>query len=257
MKEEIKAVETSDEKYFENQSEIVRAITTYKMSILTGLAVTRFKTKLDSNNYDELIRKFLFNRSFFFTLDKLLTATNKAFHTVVNDEYSKSSAFELLEKYNSGKHRLTEYLYLEEYKSNLHYMSSTNGFTIRMLYSPISRLMSVHFFTIGHPFSQFSLVEDLKHYRTKFTTFSASTQLYSDELPIPTPKVYLKRNLKAARKALEEKAEQDEAKELAQNPIHMEQNLTINFYKSSNFEIGYTASGDKTEVSQIKRKRKN
>ena len=105
-------------------------------------------------------------------------------------------------------------MYLCEYKNRLNEMSSSNGHTCRVMYSPISRMISVHYFNLKKPLTSTSLLENLNYYRDSYVQSGIQEEIYSGlaaqddeeeavpELPISTPKVFLKRNLKRIRKAI-------------------------------------------------------
>lgn len=98
---------TSDQ-ITEDDSVIKERVARHRLAILIGVAMTKFKSKLDTATFEELVRVFLGVKAFFFfTFDKLIGVANKAFHSLFNDEYQKSSAFTLFEKYEgfTGKER--------------------------------------------------------------------------------------------------------------------------------------------------------
>lgn len=74
-------------------------------------------------------------------------------------------------------------------------MSSSSGYTIRLLYSPMSRSLCIHFFDIDRPFSDPKLNEELKNYKYAYTHHDNSdTKMNIDCLELPSSNVYLKRN---------------------------------------------------------------
>lgn len=84
------------------------------------------------------------------------------------------------------------------------------------MYSPLSRMISVHFFNLKKPLTSSGLLENLNYYRDCYIHSGIHDELYSGlaaqedeeeaqpELPISTPKVFLKRNLKRMQKQLEQ-----------------------------------------------------
>lgn len=187
-----------------NEEEVKRSVVNHKLSILIGISVTRYKCKIDSSTFEDLVRTFLGIKSFFFfTFDKLIHTTIKSFHALNNDEFLKSKAFKLFRKYSNLKDRQREKLYLEDYKIKLSDMSITGGFTTRLLFSPKSNILWINFFNISMPYTNSALVEDLSEYRTNFTLIPPSEKMHSDDLPIPSSSVFLKRNKKLVMKSLE------------------------------------------------------
>jgi hypothetical protein len=88
----------------ESEDTVKRAVTRHRMAILIGIAMTRYRGKLDGNTYEDLVRVFLGVKAFFFfTFDKLILTTQKAFQALFSDEHQKSSAWTLFEKYNAMK----------------------------------------------------------------------------------------------------------------------------------------------------------
>ena len=213
----------------ENEENIKRSVAKHRMAILIGLSITRFRSKLDGSIFEDLVRVLLGIKAFFFfTFDKLIHTTNKAFQTLINDEYVKSNSFKLFKKYVSIKTHQREKLYLADYKSKLNEMSSSNGYTIRLLYSPKSKILTVHFFTISRPYTNSSLLHELDEYRESFTLTNSNERMYSGELPLPSSKVFLKRNKKAVLKAKE-------------FDVALDQDLP-NYFSSSFLKLRYTAN---------------
>mmetsp|Transcript_26223 Transcript_26223/g.26119 ORF Transcript_26223/g.26119 Transcript_26223/m.26119 type:complete len:410 (+) Transcript_26223:1701-2930(+) len=92
----------------EDDATIKDRVARHRLAILIGVSVTKFKSKLDTATFEELVRVFLGVKAFFFfTFDKLIGVASKAFHSLYNDEYQKSSSFNLFEKYEgfAGKER--------------------------------------------------------------------------------------------------------------------------------------------------------
>lgn len=85
----------------EDDDTIKERVARHRLAILIGISMTKFKSKLDTNNFEELVRVFLGGKAFFFfTFDKLIGVTSKALQTLFMDEYHKSSSYSLFEKYN-------------------------------------------------------------------------------------------------------------------------------------------------------------
>lgn len=79
-----------DDQKVEDDNTIKKCISKHRLAILIGIALTKFRGKLDSNSFEDLVRVFLGVKSFFFfTFDKLILTTIKAFHIVLGDEYIK------------------------------------------------------------------------------------------------------------------------------------------------------------------------
>lgn len=91
-----------EEKEITVNDEIIKEkVSQHKMAILIGIGVTKFKSKLDSGTFEELVRVFLGEKSFFFfTIDKIIALANKSFSCLFNDEYQKSFSFSMFSKYN-------------------------------------------------------------------------------------------------------------------------------------------------------------
>ena len=86
-------------------------------------------------------------------------------------------------------------MYLADYKRNLQGMSSSLRYTIRLLYSPISRLLCIHIFDIDKPFSDPQLNDELTKHKFAYTHHDNSdSKTHIDELEFPSSNVYLKRN---------------------------------------------------------------
>lgn len=69
-------------------------------------------------------------------------------------------------------------LYLHDYKQRLSEMSSQGGYTWRMLYSPISKILSIHYFYIKSPYTNYGLTEELKIYKEHYTQTGEAQELY-------------------------------------------------------------------------------
>lgn len=99
-----KSQATNDSQLDESDDTVKKAVTRHRMAILIGIAMTRYRAKLDGNTFEDLVRVFLGTKAFFFfTFDKLILTTQKAFQTLFSDEHQKSSACTLFEKYNAMK----------------------------------------------------------------------------------------------------------------------------------------------------------
>ena len=185
------------------------------------------------------MRTFLGIKSFFFfTFDKLIHTTIKSFHALNNDEFLKSKAFKLFRKYSNLKDRQREKLYLEDYKIKLSDMSITGGFTTRLLFSPKSNILWINFFNISMPYTNSALVEDLSEYRTNFTLIPPSEKMHSDDLPIPSSSVFLKRNKKLVMKSLE-------------NNVAMFNNMTILNNMTNSFSTSWLRVRYHTQQTDI------
>ena len=97
-----KTADKEETKKEPTDEEIMMGVAKHRFSILIGLAMTRFRMKLDGNTYEDLVRVFLGVKAFFFfTFDKLIQTVNKSFQALFSDEYAKSDSFNLFQKYNS------------------------------------------------------------------------------------------------------------------------------------------------------------
>lgn len=133
---------TSNDLDSTDESVIKAAVTKQRLAILIGFSITRYKSKLDGSTFEDLVRIFLGIKAFFFfTFDKLIHTTNKAFQSLISDEYLKSNAFRMFKKYNTMKNHQRENLYLSDYKNKLAEMSSVGGYTTRLIYSPKSKIL--------------------------------------------------------------------------------------------------------------------
>ena len=189
-----------------DENEIKRAVINHKLAILIGISVTRYKSKIDSSTFEDLVRTFLGIKSFFFfTFDKLIHTTIKSFHALLNDEFLKSKSFRIFQKYWKLNDRQREKLYLEDYRSRLNEMNLSGCFTARMLFSPKSKILWINFFNVAMPYTNSALVEELNEYRSNFTLKPSNEKMYSGDLPIPSSSVFLKRNKKLIMKSFENK----------------------------------------------------
>jgi hypothetical protein len=214
----------------ETEEDIKKAVVRHRIAILIGISITRYRSKLDWNTYEDLVRVFLGLKGFFFfTFDKLIHTTNKAFQTLANDEYVKSRSFKLFKKYSLMRDHQKEKLYLNDYKSNLGEMSSLSGLTARLLFSPKSKILCIHFFTINKPYTNNILMEELNYYKESYVSLGGEQQeLYSGDMPLPHSKVFLKRNKK---KVMEGEVES----------MIIEQNMVTQFSKNS-LKLKYQAN---------------
>lgn len=173
-----------------------KCLVKHRLGILIGISLTKFKNKLDSNTFEDLVRVFLGIKSFFFfTFDKLIHTTNKAFQAVLSDEYLKSKSFNMFKSYCHVNNRFREEMYLWDYKQNLQEMSSHQGYTIRLLFSPKSKSLCTHFFDIFRPYSDSHLIEELNQCKDAYAhNDNSDLKMMSGELEIPSTQVYLKRN---------------------------------------------------------------
>lgn len=134
--------DSPDSEMQEGDEAIKNSVVRHRLAILVGITVTRSRSKLDWSTFEDLIRVFLGNKAFFFfTFDKLIQTTNKAFQSILSDEVQKSQSFDMFKKYSLVDTDLRESMYLNDYKINLQAMSSMNGYTCRMLYSPKSKIL--------------------------------------------------------------------------------------------------------------------
>ena len=219
-----------DEDIEYDENKIKSWVVNHKLSVLIGITISRFKSKIDSATYEDLIRTFLGINSFVFVMyDKLIHTTIKSFHTLLHDEYSKSRSFRLFQKYSTLHDRQREKLYLEDYKINLNEMNLSGSFTARLLYSPISRILCINFFHVESPFTNSSLVNQLNEYKTNYTSKASCRKLYSGDLKLPSSNVFLKRNLKC----------------IDESSLYMSQSLTNSFANSS-LQIRYQTNTTET-----------
>lgn len=64
----------------EDEKTIKDRVSRHRLAILIGISMTKYKSKLDNNTFEDLVRVFLGVKSFFFfTFDKLIVLTNKSF----------------------------------------------------------------------------------------------------------------------------------------------------------------------------------
>lgn len=70
-------------------------------------------------------------------------------------------------------------MYLSEYKMRLNEMSSTHGHTCRVMYSPISKTISIHYFNLKKPLTSPGLMEDLNYYRENYLVSGQNEKIFS------------------------------------------------------------------------------
>uniref|UniRef100_A0A7S3J495 Sin3 C-terminal domain-containing protein n=1 Tax=Euplotes harpa TaxID=151035 RepID=A0A7S3J495_9SPIT len=186
-----------------DENVIKAAVTNHRLAILLGISITKFKNKLDGATFEDLVRTFLGIKSFFFfTFDKLIHTTFKAFQALLNDEVLKSKSFKLFLKHCRVNNRQRETMYLNDYKLKLNELNSSGGFTARLLYSPKSKCLSINFFSVPRPYTSSSLTEEFRTYKEKYVASGQNEKLYSGDLPLPSSNVFLKRNKKAVMDAM-------------------------------------------------------
>ena len=72
-------------------------------------------------------------------------------------------------------------MYLAEYRFRLNAMSSQSGYTCRLLYSPVSKTVSVNYFSIKRPHTNASLMQELSAYKENYTFTGLNDNMYSGE----------------------------------------------------------------------------
>lgn len=223
-----------------DENNVKNGVVNHKLSILIGLTISRFKSKIDSATHEDLVRTFLGIKSFpMFMYDKLIHTTIKAFHTLLQEEYLKSRSFRLFQKYSSLHDRQRERLYLEDYRQNLNDMNVSGNFAARLLYSPLSKILCINFFDIHHPFTNTALVDQLKDYKSNYTSKISRETFYSGDLKLPSSNVFLMRNIKEVVKS-------------SQKSLELSQNLSNSFANNS-LQIRYRAG--ETDIIHRKRRR--
>lgn len=223
-----------------DESKIINGVFNHKLSVMIGLTISRFKSKIDNATHEDLIRTFLGIKSFpMFMYDKLIHTTVKAFHILLQEEYLKSRSFRLFQKYSSLYDRQRERLYLEDYRQNLNEMNNSGNLAARLLYSPNSKILCMNFFNVEHPFTSTPLVDQLKKYKSNYTSKISQEAFYSGNLKLPSSNVFLKRNI---RKVVTS----------SQASLELSQNLSNSFANNS-LQIRYRA-GETDIVHRIRRR---
>lgn len=118
----------------------------------------------DFNKYEDFTRAIMGSKAYLlFSFDKLIIQTAKQLLNIANDDASQKSIrmfsrFQThLESKKSNDQQTSdqwqnESIYLANFANCMNEINSFNGYGVRLLYSPISEVLSIHYFNLN-PFA--------------------------------------------------------------------------------------------------------
>mmetsp|Transcript_23282 Transcript_23282/g.17698 ORF Transcript_23282/g.17698 Transcript_23282/m.17698 type:complete len:311 (+) Transcript_23282:2217-3149(+) len=134
-----------------------------RMDIFVGLVLATLNGSFDSNKYEDFARNLLGGRAYLlFSFEKLISQTVKQLLNLANDDSCQKSIY-LYKRHQenlafgddgNASHEFyhNESIYLQQFQHKMLEVSNFNGVGIRLLYSPLSNILSIHYFNMN-PYS--------------------------------------------------------------------------------------------------------